>query len=58
MARMRLQYDEARKEVHRIQQELADLEEKMSPGQTESDKDRLVQLDSLCMNLCLKTTEY
>lgn len=40
MARMRLQYDEARKEVHRIQQDLADLEEKMSPGQTESDKDR------------------
>lgn len=42
MTRMRLQYDEARKEVHRIQQELADLEEKMSPGQTESDKDRLL----------------
>ncbi|KFM62896.1 Protein kibra, partial [Stegodyphus mimosarum] len=42
MARMRLQYDEARKEVHRIQQDLADLEEKMSPGQTESDKDRLL----------------
>ncbi|GIX79810.1 protein kibra [Caerostris darwini] len=42
MARMRLQYDEARKEVHRIQQDLTDLEEKMSPGQTESDKDRLL----------------
>ncbi|XP_054709816.1 protein kibra-like [Uloborus diversus] len=42
MARMRLQYDEARKEVHRIQQDLADLEERMSPGQTESDKDRLL----------------
>ncbi|GFQ74226.1 protein kibra [Trichonephila clavata] len=42
MARMRLQYDEARKEVHRIQQELTDLEEKMSPGQSESDKDRLL----------------
>ncbi|KAG8186025.1 hypothetical protein JTE90_004445 [Oedothorax gibbosus] len=42
MARMRLQYDEARKEVHKIQQDLADLEEKMSPGQTESDKDRLL----------------
>ncbi|CAL1271094.1 unnamed protein product [Larinioides sclopetarius] len=41
MARMRLQYDEARKEVHRIQQDLTDLEEKMSPGQSESDKDRL-----------------
>ncbi|CAL1271093.1 unnamed protein product [Larinioides sclopetarius] len=42
MARMRLQYDEARKEVHRIQQDLTDLEEKMSPGQSESDKDRLL----------------
>ncbi|XP_023210732.1 protein kibra-like isoform X2 [Centruroides sculpturatus] len=42
MARMRLQYDEARKQVHKIQQELADLEDKMAPGQVESDKDRLL----------------
>ncbi|XP_076321261.1 protein kibra-like isoform X2 [Tachypleus tridentatus] len=42
MTRMRLQYDEMRKVVHRIQQELADLEDIMSPGQVESDKDRLL----------------
>lgn len=42
MARMRLQYDEARKQVHKIQQDLADLEDKMAPGQVESDKDRLL----------------
>ncbi|XP_022242224.1 protein kibra-like [Limulus polyphemus] len=42
MARMRLQYDEMRKVIHRIQQELADLEDMMSPGQVESDKDRLL----------------
>ncbi|KAG8235590.1 hypothetical protein J437_LFUL016189 [Ladona fulva] len=42
MARMRLQYDEARKSVQQIQSQLADLEEKMTPGQAESDKDRLL----------------
>ncbi|KAK7874477.1 hypothetical protein R5R35_001564 [Gryllus longicercus] len=42
MARMRLQYDEARKKVQTIQQQLADLEEKVTPGQAESDKDRLL----------------
>ncbi|GAB6023956.1 hypothetical protein CHUAL_008686 [Chamberlinius hualienensis] len=42
MARMRLQYDEARKQVQLIQQRLADLEDKVEPGQTESDKDRLL----------------
>ncbi|XP_046624064.1 protein kibra isoform X1 [Neodiprion virginianus] len=42
MARMRLQYDEARKRIQHIQQQLADLEEKVIPGQTESDKDKLL----------------
>ncbi|XP_011503552.1 PREDICTED: protein kibra [Ceratosolen solmsi marchali] len=42
MARMRLQYDEARKRIQLIQQQLADLEEKVIPGQTESDKDKLL----------------
>lgn len=42
MAKMRLEYDEARKKVQNIQQKLADLEEKVQPGQAESDKDRLL----------------
>ncbi|CAH1235969.1 unnamed protein product [Diabrotica balteata] len=42
MAKMRLEYDEARKRVQHIQQKLADLEEKVQPGQLESDKDRLL----------------
>lgn len=42
MAKMRLEYDEARKKVQQIQQKLADLEEKVQPGQVESDKDRLL----------------
>ncbi|XP_014243574.1 protein kibra [Cimex lectularius] len=42
MARMRLEYDEARKKIQFIQQQLADLEEKVTPGQAESDKDRLL----------------
>lgn len=42
MAKMRLEYDEARKRVQTIQQKLADLEEKVQPGQAESDKDRLL----------------
>ncbi|KAE9528109.1 hypothetical protein AGLY_012531 [Aphis glycines] len=42
MARMRLEYDEARKRIQNIQQQLADLEEKVMPGQEESDKDRLL----------------
>lgn len=40
MAKIRLQYDETRKKVHHVQQQIADLEDKVSPGQTESDKDR------------------
>jgi len=42
MARMRLEYDEARKRVQATQQQLADLEESVAPGQAESDKDRLL----------------
>ncbi|KAI4494396.1 hypothetical protein M0802_008888 [Mischocyttarus mexicanus] len=42
MAKIRLQYDEARKRIQHIQQQLADLEEKVIPGQTESDKDKLI----------------
>lgn len=42
MARMRLEYDESRKRVQTIQQQLADLEEAVAPGQVESDKDRLL----------------
>ncbi|CAB4062409.1 WWC1 [Lepeophtheirus salmonis] len=42
MARLRLRYDDARRQVQEIQQCLASLEEKMNPGQLESDKDRLL----------------
>jgi len=42
LARLRLQYDESRKHVQEIQQQLAALEERISPGQLESDKDRLL----------------
>ncbi|XP_023950176.2 protein kibra isoform X1 [Bicyclus anynana] len=42
MARVRLQYDDARKRIQQIQQQLADLEDKVQPGQAESDKDRLL----------------
>jgi len=42
MARMRLEYDEARKRIQTIQKQLSDLEEKVSPGQAESDQDRLL----------------
>jgi hypothetical protein len=47
---MRLQYDEARKRSQMSQQQVADLEEKVTPGQAESDKDRLVKVyvDSVC----------
>lgn len=53
MARMRLEYDEARKRVQGIQQQLADLEESMAPGQAESDKDRLLlfQVSPILVNL-------
>lgn len=42
MARMRLQYDEARKRIQIVQQRLADIEEKVIPGESESDKDKLL----------------
>ena len=42
LARLRLQYDESRRNVLEIQQQLAALEERISPGQLESDKDRLL----------------
>ena len=42
MARLRLQYDDSRRHVREIQQALASMEEKMQPGQLESDKDRLL----------------
>lgn len=40
VARTRLSYDEARREVQRIQRELADLEDRLSPGEAESEQDR------------------
>nr|SVE74953.1 EOG090X00VK [Daphnia dolichocephala] len=42
MARTRLQYDEARKHLQYLQQKMAELEDKIAPGQSESDKDRLL----------------
>ena len=42
LARLRLRYDESRRNVQEIQQQLAALEERISPGQLESDKDRLL----------------
>lgn len=40
VARLRLQYEEARKLVQTIQHQLADVEDRLQPGQAESDKDR------------------
>ena len=37
---MRLQYDEAKKQVDSLQQELIQIDDQMVPGQNESDKDR------------------
>jgi len=42
LARLRLQYDEQRRSVQEIQQQLASLEDRISPGQLESDQDRLL----------------
>lgn len=42
MARTRLQYDEARKNLQYLQQKMAELEDRIAPGQSESDKDRLL----------------
>ena len=40
IVRMRLQYDEAKKQVDSLQQELIQIDDQMVPGQNESDKDR------------------
>merc|ERR1719285_505248 len=42
LARLRLQYDESRRNVQELQQRLSSLEERISPGQLESDNDRLL----------------
>lgn len=42
MARTRLQYDESRKHLQYLQQKMAELEDRIAPGQSESDKDRLL----------------
>lgn len=42
MAKMRLRYDEWRKRVKQIQEKFAALEEKIQPGEVESDQDRLL----------------
>ncbi|XP_013389422.1 protein KIBRA isoform X3 [Lingula anatina] len=42
MTRLRFSYDEARKSVQNLKHKLASVEERMIPGQTESDKDRLL----------------
>lgn len=42
MARLRLQYDESRKDVQQIQRRLSELEESVEPGEVESDRDRLL----------------
>lgn len=42
MAKLRLKYDEWRKRVKEIQEKLAALEERIKPGELESDQDRLL----------------
>ncbi|CAO1390749.1 unnamed protein product [Diamesa tonsa] len=42
MAKLRLKYDEWRKRVKEIQEKLASLEERIRPGELESDQDRLL----------------
>ena len=42
MVRLRLRYDEAKKQVSTLQEQLAKIEDQMIPGQNESDKDRSV----------------
>jgi hypothetical protein len=37
---MKLQYNEARKQVHDLQQQLANIEQHIRPEQIESDRDR------------------
>ena len=45
--RIRLQYDDARKQVSDLQQQLGSIEEQMIPGQNDSDKDRSVDIVTL-----------
>lgn len=42
MAKLRMKYDEWRKKVKDIQEKLANLEERIRPGELESDQDRLL----------------
>lgn len=42
MAKMKLQYDEWKKRIKLLQQQLADHVDKIEPGQIESDKDRIL----------------
>lgn len=42
MAKLRMKYDEYRKKVKHIQEKLAALEERIRPGELESDQDRLL----------------
>lgn len=42
MAKTRLEYDESRRKVRVAQQRLAELEERLAPGQADSDRDRLL----------------
>lgn len=42
MAKLRMKYDEYRKKVKDIQEKLASLEERIRPGELESDQDRLL----------------
>lgn len=42
MAKMKLQYDEWKKRIKLLQQQLADHVDKIEPGQLESDKDRIL----------------
>ena len=45
ICRMKLQYNEARKQVSDLQQQLASIEDRIRPEQIECDRDRFVQCD-------------
>ena len=40
LTRLRLEYDEARRRLQMVQRLLAELEDKVVPGQSENDRDR------------------